>query len=74
MRFYNVQHRYYCGIDLHAQRMFGFGADPDWSDAAFGNQVSARLAAAHVVAPSRGPLGPAAGELFPLDNPGPDKC
>jgi len=22
MRFYNAQHRYYCGIDLHARRMF----------------------------------------------------
>ena len=22
MRFYNQQHRYYCGIDLHARRMY----------------------------------------------------
>ena len=23
MRFYNGQHRYYCGIDLHAKTMYG---------------------------------------------------
>ena len=22
MRFYNQQHRYYCGIDLHARKMY----------------------------------------------------
>ena len=22
MRFYNTQHRYYCGIDLHARSLF----------------------------------------------------
>jgi hypothetical protein len=22
MRFYNVQHRYYCGVDLHTKRMY----------------------------------------------------
>ena len=23
MNFYNQQHKYYCGIDLHARKMFG---------------------------------------------------
>lgn len=54
MRFYTKQHRYYCGIDLHARSMYVYVLDPQGEIPVHRNMPCAPDSFLKAIAPSRG--------------------
>ena len=64
MRFYNRQHRHYCGIDLHVKTMYICILDSAGQVLVHRNVPSTPAALLETVAPYRGDLVVAAGQLL----------
>jgi hypothetical protein len=64
MRFYNTQHRYYCGIDLHARTMYVCILDQGGEILLHRHMKTSPDALLKAIAPSRDPLVVAAEGMF----------